>query len=197
MDHAARITILIEECLSASGFRPADLQAISISAGPGSYTALRIGTSVAKGMCYALGIPLIAVDTLASLATAATRALGITNAIVVPMIDARRMEVYTAYYDTEGKTISPLHSLIVETDTFKVYLEAGRQLILTGNGAEKCKSVLPDTDSLQYYPLTCSALHLVSLAREKYLQQDFANLVGFTPEYCKLPNITTPKKLFS
>lgn len=197
MDHAARLTLMIGECLSEAGLTPRDLSAISISAGPGSYTALRIGTSVAKGMCYALGVPLIAVDTLGSLAAAAISELSLTDAIVVPMIDARRMEVYTTFYDTSGKAIVPLHSLIVCEATFDEYLAKGVQIVLTGNGAEKCRSVLPESPLLQYYPLACSARHMISAARTKFATKVFADLVGFTPEYCKQPNITTPKNMFS
>lgn len=197
MDHAARITLLINDCLGKSGFLPADLAAVSISAGPGSYTSLRIGTSVAKGMCYALDIPLIAVDTLESLARAATLELSLSDAIVVPMIDARRMEVYTAYYDTAGKAIVPLHSLVVEGDSFDVYLISGRQVVLTGNGAEKCRAVLSEPPLLTYYPLSCSARYLIAAAWQKFELLQFADIIAFTPEYCKQPNITTPKNFFS
>ncbi|MFZ4542883.1 MAG: tRNA (adenosine(37)-N6)-threonylcarbamoyltransferase complex dimerization subunit type 1 TsaB [Saprospiraceae bacterium] len=197
MDHAAQITLLIEDCLALAKCVAQDLDAISVSAGPGSYTALRIGASVAKGMCYALNKPLIAIDTLKMLAAAASTHFCFSESIIIPMIDARRMEVYTAFYDAAGETLKDLHSLIVENNSFDQFLDKNRIVILTGNAAEKCREVLGDSPNLIYFPLICTARLMHVQALHQFNKGQFSDIISFSPEYCKQPNITTAKKIFS
>lgn len=191
-NHAARINELILQACREANCTLQDIAAVVISKGPGSYTSLRVGTATAKGICYALNIPLIAVDTLRSLAQAAAQQTGIQQAQYCPMIDARRMEVYTAFYDQELQLLQPAHPLIVEADTFDEQLAHGFQVVLCGNGAEKCREILPE--SVEILPIKCSAAHLVNDAHRAFQQQDFEDIAYFEPLYLKPPNITKPKK---
>jgi tRNA threonylcarbamoyladenosine biosynthesis protein TsaB len=195
MSHAAMTTVLIERCLAEAGLEPSDLEAISLSKGPGSYTSLRVGSSVAKGMCYALNLPMIAVDTLESLAMAAVAQFGDLDALYCPMIDARRMEVYTALYDAKGTLIRPLESLIVTEDSFAEFVEQGQKIIFVGNGAEKCSEIL-NFPNFNFYALPCAALHMIKIANQCFTNKNFTNIIFFNPEYVKKPNITTPKRIF-
>ncbi len=191
--HASRITLLIEQCLKEAGCGLAELDAVALSSGPGSYTSLRVGTATAKGICYSLDKPLIVVDTLQALALASLRREQ-EDALYFPMIDARRMEVYTAGYDAANELIQPPQALIVETDTFDELLKAGHTLVLSGDGAEKCRKVLPG-EQLIYSPVFCSAAHLLPLALIAFEGENFADLAYYSPFYLKSPNITKPKKL--
>lgn len=189
--HASKITLLIEACMEEAALKLSDLDAIAYSEGPGSYTALRIGLSTAKGIGYALNKPLIAVDTLESLAKAAAETD--LNALICPMIDARRMEVYTKLYDENMDEIEPLHNLIVDEGAFEKHYKAGAKIVFCGNGAEKCQAVLPQATSI-FKSIRCSAIHLVPLALVKYKNSDFVDLAYSKPNYYKGPNITTAKK---
>ncbi|MEN0003803.1 MAG: tRNA (adenosine(37)-N6)-threonylcarbamoyltransferase complex dimerization subunit type 1 TsaB [Bacteroidota bacterium] len=191
--HGEQLTLQIQECCEAAKLTLTDLDAIALSAGPGSYTALRIGTATAKGICYALQKPLLAVDTLHAIALATIATHPQPNAIYIPMIDARRMEVYTAYYDGDGSTIEPVHAAIINEESFNELLQTGKSLLLSGNGAEKCQSILPQQD-IFYESIRCAARNLIPIAMQKWEQQHFESLAYFEPTYLKPPNITTPKK---
>src|ERR1043165_1652616 len=134
--HASKLAVLIDEVVKLSGHSMSALKAITISSGPGSYTGLRIGTSTAKGLCYALNIPLIAVDTLYLMA-AQINGYNIANAMLCPMIDARRMEVYCFVTDAELQTLQPVEAKVIDESSFQNFLEQG-QVIFFGNGAAKC-----------------------------------------------------------
>lgn len=192
-DHAARINQLILQVCAAGDITLPDLDAVALSSGPGSFTSLRIGTATAKGICYALDKPLIVVDTLGALARA-SRQLSPPDGptLYCPMIDARRMEVYTAFYGQDMQLLSPPHALIITPESFDEQLRAGYQIVLSGNGAEKCLSVLPDT--IGFAPIYCSATHLAAPAGEAWQKQDFADIAYFDPRYLKSPNITKAKK---
>jgi tRNA threonylcarbamoyladenosine biosynthesis protein TsaB len=195
MAHAAAITLLIQNCLEQINALPRDLSAVSVSKGPGSYTALRVGASVAKGICYALDIPLIAIDTLHSLAMAASAEIGDPNAYYIPMIDARRMEVYTALYDFVGQAIVPLHSRIIDEQTNSEWQALERPLVLTGNGVSKCRDLLHSSNFI-YLPKNCSAKYLIKIAYQYFIDRNFVDTTVFSPEYAKQPNITTARKIF-
>ena len=190
--HAARITRLIEQCFQSAHLPMSKLEAIAISQGPGSYTALRIGISAAKGIAYGLDIPLIAIDTLQALAMAASRKFG-GEALYHPMIDARRMEVYTAPFDRNGKALGPARSMIIDSNSFEEEVQAGQMIILSGNGAAKCKAILPSAQ-IQDLNIFCDSEYLVSLAQTAFRQQNFVDMAYFTPVYLKPPNITISKK---
>jgi tRNA threonylcarbamoyladenosine biosynthesis protein TsaB len=191
--HAGQITRLIERCLEEASLSLPELDGLALSSGPGSYTSLRVGAATAKGICYALDKPLVAVDTLQALALAALRQER-EEALYFPMIDARRMEVYTAGFDAANELIAPPQAMVVAADSFAAYLQAGHAIVLAGNGAEKCRAVLP-TEDLFYTGIVCSAAHLLPLALPAFEAGRFADPAYFSPFYLKPPNITVPKKL--
>ncbi len=192
--HASIITIMIEACLQEIGITLNDLAAVALSKGPGSYTALRIGVSTAKGICYALDKPLIAIDTLESLAVAAMEYCNHEEGFYVPMIDARRMEVYCSVY-AETKYLHQKQDSIVIDDTFLLpFFNQGKHLFFCGSGADKTKTILTHP-SAQFIPVVCSAKHLISLAWKRFQEKKFENKAYFEPEYSKAPNITMSKKI--
>lgn len=192
--HASQITILIQKALAEAKIDRSQLHAVALSSGPGSYTSLRIGTSTAKGVCYALQIPLVVVDTLQALAIATYQSIKKEKAVYFPMIDARRMEVYTAGYNHLGESKEALAAKIITTESFQEWLTEGTGLVLSGNGAPKCQSVLTDK-AIHYVDMVCSAQYLIPLAYQAFLREDFADIAYYAPTYFKAPNITTPKKV--
>ncbi|MEN0049383.1 MAG: tRNA (adenosine(37)-N6)-threonylcarbamoyltransferase complex dimerization subunit type 1 TsaB [Bacteroidota bacterium] len=192
--HSERLTILIEKVVKEANITLQDLNAVAISKGPGSYTALRIGTSTAKGICYALDLPLIAIDTLTTLAFAARQDRKYENALYCPMIDARRMEVYASLFDAELNNIQPTQSMIIDEHSFEEYFSKGQEIVFVGNGASKCKKVLTHPLA-RFKEIVCDAQHLTALAQEKFKQKAFEDVAYFVPAYGKAPNITTPKKI--
>ena len=187
-NHAEKLHVFISSVLEEAAIGLNDLQAIAVSKGPGSYTGLRIGVSAAKGLCYALNIPLIAVDTLKILAEAIT----VDNGFIVPMIDARRMEVFTQKFNAAKKAISVAEALILTADSFQ---EMDQTVHLCGDGALKCKEVLTN-DKFVYqdavvYP---SAKEMCVLAYQKYLAEQFEDVAYFEPFYLKDFMLTTKKK---
>lgn len=186
--HAERLHVFIEESIAAAGISFKDLVAIAVSQGPGSYTGLRIGVSAAKGLCFALGIPLIAVDTLQSLAAQAA----VENGLIVPMLDARRMEVYSAIFSSDLESQRTIIAEVITEDSFQEYNET---LYFVGDCAEKCKEVLtkPNFVFLETikYP---SAKQMSALSYQKYLKEDFVDVAYFEPYYLKDFMITTSKK---
>ena len=190
--HVSQITLLIDACLKKAGTTIAELDAVAVSSGPGSYTALRVGTAAAKGICYALEKPLLVVDTLKSLAMASAET-GADKYLYCPMIDARRMEVYTAFFDGIYHPVEPTQALILQEDSFDQYLDAGYKLVISGNGAEKCQNLLKSSE-IVYKNVGCSARHLSALAYRNFQAKSFENIAYYTPLYLKPPNITTPKK---
>lgn len=203
LQHAALLTLQIEACVRESGWSLAQLDAVALSQGPGSYTALRVGASVAKGICYALDKPLIAVDTLLALALASRTGLpedhDSPHTLLVPMLDARRQEVWTAVYDEQGLLLAPAQPIIVENNLFEKFIEAfiadwsGTRLIFSGNGMRKIQNV-PGALRAVFSPVeNCSAVHLAMLAERFFQASDFQEVAYFEPFYMKPPNITTPK----
>jgi len=186
--HAERLHVFIEESIAAAGITFKDLVAVAVSQGPGSYTGLRIGVSAAKGLCYALEIPLIAVDTLQALAAQAT----IENGLIVPMLDARRMEVYSAIFSNKLEVKRAILAEVITEDSFQEYDET---LYFVGDCADKCKEVLTRSNFVFLeeikYP---SANEMSALSYAKFLKNDFADVAYFEPYYLKDFMITTPKK---
>lgn len=194
-NHASQITVFIQECLKESNIKITDLEAVAISNGPGSYTSLRVGISTAKGICYGLGIPLIAIDTLSSLAWAAYNELKNDTYIYSPMIDARRMEVYCSLFEIQENQLNeltPMSPIIIDEQSFKRYYEMGKRLVFVGNGAMKCANVLP-SDSSIFLDIECSSKFLIPFSIAKFKIKNFVDIAYHTPEYLKAPNITTPK----
>lgn len=186
--HAERLHVFIEESIAKAGISYSDLTAIAVSQGPGSYTGLRIGVSAAKGLCYALGIPLIAVDTLQSLAAQAK----IEKGLIVAMLDARRMEVYSAVFSSNLESKRSILAEVITEDSFQEFEET---LYFVGDCAGKCKTVLTKENFVFLdeivYP---SAKEMSALSYDKFLKNDFVDVAYFEPYYLKDFMITTSKK---
>lgn len=191
--HASVITLLIEACVREAGLSLGALDAVAVSSGPGSYTSLRVGAAAAKGICYALDKPLIAVDTLEALACAARKDKD-QGTFYIPMIDARRMEVYTAVYDQSLNPIKETNNLILDQHSFAEYFEQGANLVLCGNGALKTKPLF-ESKNVLYSNVICAAKHLIPFSVKAFLNQTFKDVAYYSPLYFKAPNITVSKKI--
>ena len=196
--HAAMLTVIINELLQEKAIQPAMLDAVSVSKGPGSYTGLRIGVSTAKGLCYALGKPLIAVNTLFAMASGmleASEGIG-EGTLLCPMIDARRMEVYNAVYDSKLHEILHTRATIIDENTFSDLLEK-HKIVFAGSGAAKCKNVIRHRNAVFMEEYNCLATHLVSPAWLSYLEKKFEDTAYFEPYYLKdFIATTAAKKVF-
>jgi tRNA threonylcarbamoyladenosine biosynthesis protein TsaB len=177
--HAEKLHVFIEELFIETNFKLQDLNAIAVSQGPGSYTGLRIGVSSAKGFCYALAVPLISVDTLELLA----RKITIAEGIIVPMIDARRMEVFCAFFDNNYNKIRETKAEIIGETSYK---DISETLHLIGDGAIKFKDVLTDP-KFQYYPEIefPSATEMAQVSFRKFQNNQFEDVAYFEPFYLK------------
>ncbi|MCO6148107.1 tRNA (adenosine(37)-N6)-threonylcarbamoyltransferase complex dimerization subunit type 1 TsaB [Flavobacterium sp. NRK1] len=177
--HAEKLHVFIEEVLQKAAITYKDLTAVAVSMGPGSYTGLRIGVSAAKGFCYALNIPLIAIDTLELL----TRKLTVQEGVIIPMIDARRMEAYTAVFNRDYQRLRETKAEIITDDSFS---EIEGTIHLIGDGALKCREVLPFGKFVYHediiYP---SALKMAKLSYDKYKISDTVDVAYFEPFYLK------------
>ncbi|MCK4569089.1 MAG: tRNA (adenosine(37)-N6)-threonylcarbamoyltransferase complex dimerization subunit type 1 TsaB [Bacteroidales bacterium] len=187
--HAAKVTVFCEEVIRESGKSMTDINAIAVSKGPGSYTGLRIGISAAKGLCYALDIPLIAVPTLQSMALGALRSVEDAKEppatpLYCPMIDARRMEVYTALFDQHNNEVRATEALIVDEESFRKEIKSS-VIYYFGDGAEKCRDVLDHENMIYLDDIHPSATSLAVLANAKFLSGDFEDLAYFEPYYLK------------
>lgn len=188
-DHAKKVALFVDELLRETGVQPSDLDAIAVGKGPGSYTGLRIGVSFAKGLCYGLNIPLVAVGSLDALAEVAIEdneagILDVENwddAVLCPMVDARRMEVYTRLFDAEGRALNEVSAEVVTEHTF-AEVRQERQLVIFGNGAAKCREVLPDAT---YINITPSARGLARLAHQRLSAGQTEDIAYFEPFYLK------------
>lgn len=198
LNHAEKLTVFIEELLYENGISPNRLQAVCVGKGPGSYTGLRIGVSVAKGICYALGIPLLAVSSLDAMAFWVAQnpnefQVDITEgSLLCPMIDARRMEVYTALYDSKGNPTSPIEAKIVDQNSFGRELENG-PVYFFGNGTDKCQSVIQHANARFINGVRSSARFMSILAYVGYKQNKFEDVAYFEPYYLKEFVATVPK----
>ena len=191
-DHAAQITMMIADCFREAGLELAALDAVAVSDGPGSYTSLRIGLATAKGICYALDKPLIAVSTLQAIAWAAAVEIPDTD-IYVPMIDARRMEVYLQAFGRAIHPINEAEAIILHPELLDAWLQAGQSVVCAGNGSDKAQAILARA-GVSFSGARCSALHLISLSEAAFAKADFADIAYHAPFYLKPPNITTPRK---
>jgi tRNA threonylcarbamoyladenosine biosynthesis protein TsaB len=184
--HSARLTVLIEKILNDNRLKAKQLNAVAMSRGPGSYTGLRIGASVAKGLCYALNIPLIAVSTLQAMALQATKSLKISSQkdwVIIPMIDARRMEVYSAIYSYRGEELRQVKAEIISADSF---CDIHSNIVICGDGAAKCRQVFENDQRFIFMDkLLASAAWMVPLAWESFLKENFENTAYFEPFYLK------------
>jgi tRNA threonylcarbamoyladenosine biosynthesis protein TsaB len=182
--HAEVLTLFIDELIAAAGITYTAIDAVAVSCGPGSYTGLRIGVSTAKGLCFALDKPLIAVETLQAMAAGVAADIA-ENMLLCPMIDARRMEVYTAVYNKAGDVIKPTAAEIITAESFADLL-AGSKVLFFGDGAEKCREVLGTNANASFLDeFSNSAAHLTKIAEQKLLALDFEDVAYFEPYYLK------------
>lgn len=198
-NHARLVTVFTQDLLSRNHIKSGELAAVAISRGPGSYTGLRIGVSAAKGICYAAHIPLIAVGTLEAMAKhiALNREqLGIPEAeqiLLCPMIDARRMEVYSTLLDKNGKVIKPITAEIID-ESFLADELSGQQVVFFGNGSEKCQKVITSPNAIFISNINASAQHMCELVWQAYIKNQFEDVAYFEPFYLKDFVATVSKK---
>ena len=183
-NHAVKLGTFVDEALSFSDNHAIPLDAVAVSCGPGSYTGLRIGVSMAKGICYGRNVPLIAVHTLPLMTVPVLLYHELEeDALLCPMLDARRMEVYASLYDRSLKEIRPIHADIVDQDTYKEYLD--RPVYFFGNGAAKCMETINHPNAHLIPDIVPLAKYMLPLAEKRFLNEQFEDVAYFTPFYLK------------
>jgi len=191
--HAGSLTLFIDEVMTAAGISYANLDAVAVSKGPGSYTGLRIGVSTAKGICFAIDKPLIGIDTLKMMAAGFLTANENYRGLVCPMIDARRMEVFTALYDTSLNEVLPVTAKIIDDQSYQTELNS-HHITFIGDGAMKCSESIVSANAAFSGANFNSAAHMSTLAAAAFDRQDFVDLAYFEPYYLKDFVITPSKK---
>ena len=179
---ASQLVVQIEHLFLATGISKKSVDAVAVSAGPGSYTGLRIGTATAKGICFALDRPLITIDSLHVLASAIRQTP--VNTLLCPMIDARRMEVYCCLLTGMMEIAEDSQARVVDETSFFLWL-AGRSILYFGNGADKCRSILHGSQATHVQGVTPNASEMGKLTSQKYHAQQFADVHTFEPNYLK------------
>lgn len=191
--HAVLLGVFVNDAVNEMRARNIQLDAVAVSCGPGSYTGLRIGVSEAKGLCYGMDIPLIAINTLKIMAQGIVNNTNLAEDIVLcPMIDARRMEVYDLLLDKNLKELRATSADIIDENSFSEILKY-KEIVFFGNGAAKCKEVLPKQNTVFVDGVYPKASDMVVLANEAYKNRDFVDVAYFEPFYLKEFVATTPK----
>lgn len=188
-DHAKQVAVFVDELLRETGVKPDELDAVAVGMGPGSYTGLRIGVSFAKGLCYGLNIPLLAVGSLEALTDVAIKDYkagiiqveGWDEAFLCPMVDARRMEVYTQIFNSRCESQSEVSAEIITEDSFSQWRAKGK-LVIFGNGAAKCQEMMPDAIYINVAP---SARGLTRIAHQLFEAGKTVDIAYFEPFYLK------------
>lgn len=207
LHHTVYLTEMVSDCLAEAGIPISDLDAIAVSGGPGAYTSLRAGVSTAKGYCYALQKPLISINTLDALAWASKEIWSDAESFsgdifYIPMIDARRNEVYAKIFSHNMKEILPETALILENNLFVNLLKNSQAsekpfcAVFSGNGSEKASTVLNFEKTVFSSTRSASAVYLAKLAIKKLQLSDFEDIANYEPRYAKPPNITLSKKIY-
>jgi tRNA threonylcarbamoyladenosine biosynthesis protein TsaB len=193
--HASQITLLIDAVMKDANIELKNLDAIAVSKGPGSYTGLRVGVSTAKGLCYALDIPLIAINTLESLThETINKAKGKgQKANFCSMIDARRMEVYCAVFDEQMNTIQKTEAKIIDENSFSDLFETST-IYFFGNGSSKCKNIITHKNAIFIDDIKCSAANMNGIAQKLFHEKQFEDVAYFEPFYLKDFVGTVPNK---
>lgn len=197
-DHARKVGVFVDELFRETGMTPDEIDAVAVGKGPGSYTGLRIGVSFAKGLCYGLQKPLVAVGSLDALTEVAREDYeagiisveGWEQACLCPMVDARRMEVYAQVFDTQGTPLSDVSAEVIDPESFAAWRRE-RPFVIFGSGARKCADVLPDAQFVEVAP---SARGLARLAQQALDAGRTADVAYFEPFYLKDFVVTTSKK---
>ncbi len=199
--HASNLGVFIKQVLDESEIEVDQLDAIAVSKGPGSYTGLRIGVSMVKGLCYRAGVPLIAIETLQIMANGMRRVVMETfaadfypeNALFCPMIDARRMEVYTALFNINNQKVKETTAMIVKENSFDSFLRNAK-VVFAGNGAEKCRNILRHEHAFFLNNFNHSAIYMKDIVWQAFHDRNFENPAYFEPYYLKDFVVTTPKR---
>lgn len=187
--HASMLTVFINDILKEAGIKARQLDAVAVSKGPGSYTGLRIGVSVAKGIAYGASIPLIGIDTTFSMFHGASR----KSTLYCPMLDARRMEVYYAVYNSKGETVRNISAQIIAENTFSD-LPSTEELLIFGDGAAKCRDIIKRPNIQFDDNFRMSASHMYMPAIKAFRDRDFEDVAYFEPFYLKDFITSTPRK---
>jgi len=188
--HAEQLHIFIEEALKAASFSFEDINAIAVSKGPGSYTGLRIGVSAAKGLCFSLDLPLISIPTLESMANQIKIE---EDEVIIPVLDARRMEVYSCVFDNSYNEIRETKAELIDENAFTKFSRF-KKVHIIGSGAEKCEEVLNHSNFQFYKEAYPSAKEMARLAQKKFEAADFEDVAYFEPYYLKDFILQTKKK---
>ncbi|MDT7832665.1 tRNA (adenosine(37)-N6)-threonylcarbamoyltransferase complex dimerization subunit type 1 TsaB [Flavobacteriaceae bacterium S356] len=178
--HAEKLHPFISEVTKEANIELSQIDAVAVSKGPGSYTGLRIGVSAAKGLAFAFNIPLISVNTLKSLAMS----IQFDTGVVISMLDARRMEVYSAVFDASFEEVRAIEAEIIDENSFQEYLEEGKVHFL-GDGAQKCKEIITHSNAIFIDDKFPSAREMAALSYHKYEQNDMEDVAYFEPFYLK------------
>ncbi len=196
--HSEKLAVYIDEVLKEAEIKPSELDAVCVAKGPGSYTGLRIGVSAAKGLCYGLGIPLLSVGSLESMSHHAKSKFfeQLTDvSFLYPMIDARRMEVYTQLFDSSLNALQSVSAEIIDENSFVSELEQ-EKVAFFGDGAAKCKEIIPHENAVFLEGFNSSAHGMMALAEQKFAAQEFEDVAYFEPYYLKDFVAGKPKKIF-
>lgn len=195
---ASLLSDYIKYCLDFAAEKELKIEAVAVSMGPGSYTGLRIGLSEAKGLAYALDVPLIGVDTLKLLCCQVmfTKPEFTGDEIFVPMVDARRMEVYTAAYDFALLPLMEQQPLILDENSYSSLLATGRPVLFFGDGSDKAAEVIKADNAIFVPDIRPLAIDMIALAEKAYSERDFIDTAYSTPNYIKDFQATRPKKIF-
>lgn len=191
---SSQLAVMVDELLKRCDLKPNQLNAVAVSEGPGSYTGLRIGVASAKGLCYALDIPLIAVNTLESMVQKIATQFS-DEIILCPMLDARRMEVYCLLANNKGDVLEPTQAKVMDETSFEEVLSKNK-VVFFGNGAAKCKEVITNANAIFLSDIVPSAEQIGELAFKKFQTQQFEDLANFEPFYLKDFLIKKPKPAF-
>ncbi len=189
--HSAKGTLMVSDCLTQAGLQIADLHAVSVSEGPGSYTGLRVGFAMAKGICFAQDIPLLCIPTLKALANGLE--MKEDETIITPMLDARRMEVYAESFNDRLETVSPLEAIVLDEQVYAERYHKNDRNVFLGDGAHKVKEWLrPEKDEI--VEKGCLAKYQLELAHFLLQKNTISDIAYSKPLYLKPPNITVSKK---
>lgn len=183
-DHASQLAVIINKIFKETNKRISELHAVALSSGPGSYTGLRIGTSIAKGICYAAEIPLISINTLQAIADGFIQKHTLNDFLVCPLIDARRMEAYYSVFNSEMQIVSNQNSIILTQDSFQELLSENK-IYFIGTGAKKFQTIAQTKNAFFFPDYQVSSSDLASLALLAFRQKVFSDLSSFEPNYIK------------
>jgi len=195
--HSELLTVFIEQIVKEQKISLKDLDAVSVSKGPGSYTGLRIGVSSAKGIAYGIDKPLIAISTLQTMVyqVLSEHKIEDKNTILCPMIDARRMEVYNAFYNLEGEQVREIKAEIIDENSYKDILE-NQKIIFFGDGSDKCKNIITHENASFIEKITPLSNYMIDLSLKSFEKQKFEDVAYFEPFYLKNFIATKSKKMF-